>query len=179
MIAGWSSIVLGVLGTIFPILPGLPFLFIGAHLIGRRDPRLRWARVHTKLVLRWMSRSRIPMLRHFGQWARQTNHQVEQYSRRWRAEKTPVVDDTLEGMAPEGIDEQSRSALGRANTTMRHWWRTTRRWSGVSYRHLHAWSGVSYRQLRKAWQMSHEATARWNERRKAAQQPPQEHDISN
>jgi hypothetical protein len=88
---GWSSIVIGVLGTILPIIPGLPFLFIGAHLIGHRDPRLRWARVHTRLAMRHASRSRLPLVRTAGQWARRSNYEVVRYGRKWRAQRARVA----------------------------------------------------------------------------------------
>jgi hypothetical protein len=84
---GWSSIVIGVLGTILPVIPGLPFLFIGAHLIGHRDRRLRWARVHTRLAIRRASQSRVPVVRTAGQWARRSNYEVVRYGRKWRAQR--------------------------------------------------------------------------------------------
>jgi hypothetical protein len=87
MFLGWSSIVIGVLGTILPVIPGLPFLFIGAHLIGHRDHRLRWARVHTRLAMRSASKSHIPLVRTAGQWARRSNYEVVRYGRKWRAQR--------------------------------------------------------------------------------------------
>jgi hypothetical protein len=57
---GWSSIALGVFGSIMPIIPGLPFLLIGVHLLGHRNPRLRWTRVNSKLFLRRCTRSSAP-----------------------------------------------------------------------------------------------------------------------
>jgi uncharacterized membrane protein YbaN (DUF454 family) len=51
-VLGWGCLVLGVLGVILPILPGFPFLLLGAGLVGRRDRTLRWCSTQGKLALR-------------------------------------------------------------------------------------------------------------------------------
>ncbi len=81
---GWLSIIIGVLGSIFPVIPGLPFLLIGVHLVGHRDRKLRWLRTHIKLMLRHVSRSRIPAVRYTGKWARRIQYQTLKQMRQWR-----------------------------------------------------------------------------------------------
>ncbi|MBA3471346.1 MAG: 2'-5' RNA ligase family protein [Herpetosiphonaceae bacterium] len=56
-IVGWLCIVLGILGIILPILQGIIFLVIGATLIGRHHPLIRWFRVRYKQLLRTWRRS--------------------------------------------------------------------------------------------------------------------------
>jgi hypothetical protein len=52
---GWGFIILGVVGLVLPVLQGMLFLAIGFGLVGRRNPLLRWLRVHFKLLLRRMA----------------------------------------------------------------------------------------------------------------------------
>ena len=61
-IIGWFCLILGVLGVILPILQGIIFLVIGAALIGPRHPVVRWGRVRDKQVIRWLARSRNPLI---------------------------------------------------------------------------------------------------------------------
>jgi hypothetical protein len=107
---GWSSIVIGILGTILPIIPGLPFLLIGAHLIGRRDRRLRWARVHTRLAMRRAAQSQVPMVRTAGQWARRSNYEVVRYGRKWRAQRAGAMEAARTGWAADQSSEAEQPA---------------------------------------------------------------------
>lgn len=86
---GWFSIVIGILGTILPVLPGVPFLIIGSQLIGHRDRRLRWLRVHARLAMRRLSCSESPILRYIGRSARQARLQTARYQRRLRWKAVP------------------------------------------------------------------------------------------
>lgn len=86
---GWCSIVIGVLGIILPVLPGVPFLIIGGQLIGQRDPYLRRARVYTRLALRHLAQSETPALRCIGRGARQAGRQTVLCRRRLGWSRVP------------------------------------------------------------------------------------------
>jgi hypothetical protein len=88
---GWGSITIGVLGTILPIIPGLPFLIIGTHLIGHRDRKLRWLRVHSKLLLRLLAASRIPVVNTLAGLSRRMYAQSVRQIRMWRCRKGKQV----------------------------------------------------------------------------------------
>jgi hypothetical protein len=51
-ILGWCCIGLGLLGSILPVIPGIPFFILGVALVGRRDQTLRRCVVLLKLNLR-------------------------------------------------------------------------------------------------------------------------------
>jgi hypothetical protein len=98
-VLGWFSIALGVLGSIFPVIPGLPFLILGVYLVGHRNRVLRWSRVHIRLIIRWASRSRIPWLRWAGCTTRRVQHETMQYMRRWRSGNSRKI-QAVEHAAP-------------------------------------------------------------------------------
>ena len=80
---GWLCLALGVLGIIFPLLPGIPFLLAGVALVGRRNWLLRWASIHEKRLLRRWSNHPTPMVRQAGRWlARQQRHVASRLRRR-------------------------------------------------------------------------------------------------
>lgn len=61
-ILGWICIALGVVGFILPVLQGTLFMAIGVALVGRRNPTLRWMRVHLKLILRHWANIPYPII---------------------------------------------------------------------------------------------------------------------
>ncbi len=65
-IGGWSLIVLGLLGLILPVLPGIVLLVLGIIVLGPRDPTLRRIAFSIRLTLRRCSRARRPFLRQLG-----------------------------------------------------------------------------------------------------------------
>lgn len=94
LVLGWSSIFVGVLGTILPIIPGLPFLIIGSQLLGRRDRRLRWLRVRSKLLLRTLTHSDIVWIRRPAGLARHSQAHTSRQIRRLRRslQKKPAIE---------------------------------------------------------------------------------------
>jgi uncharacterized membrane protein YbaN (DUF454 family) len=78
---GWLCLALGVLGIIFPLLPGIPILFLGMALVGRRNRLLRWTIMQQKRLLRRWAKHPTPVIRRVGQWA--TRQQ------RWLASRFP------------------------------------------------------------------------------------------
>ncbi|WP_029215496.1 hypothetical protein [Kallotenue papyrolyticum] len=69
-IAGWLVLVLGVIGLIFPVLPGIVLLALGLLILGPHDPLLRRIVRRMRTLLRGWSRAQHPWLRASGQRAR-------------------------------------------------------------------------------------------------------------
>ncbi|HEY7911539.1 MAG TPA: hypothetical protein VIG62_06470 [Blastocatellia bacterium] len=53
--AGFGLLAVGVLGTLLPIIPGIPFLILGAALIGKDHPLIR---PFAERIERWRNRAR-------------------------------------------------------------------------------------------------------------------------
>lgn len=69
LLVGGGLIVIGILGVVLPILPGMPFLITGSLIIGRRSRPLRRASVAGKQFLkRWAAHER-PWLARTGRWS--------------------------------------------------------------------------------------------------------------
>jgi len=81
-ILGWSLIALGVLGCILPVLPGLPLLFIGIALVGRRSKIIRWCAVQYKLAVRRWAAMPHPWLARAGRWALLAQQETSRQRRR-------------------------------------------------------------------------------------------------
>ena len=68
-LVGGTLIVIGILGVVLPILPGMPFLISGSLIIGRRSRPFRLASVAGKRFLkRWSAHER-PWLARTGRWS--------------------------------------------------------------------------------------------------------------
>ena len=65
---GGGLIVVGILGVILPILPGMPFLILGTLVIGRRSRLLRRASVGGKQALRRYAAHEHPLVGRLGRW---------------------------------------------------------------------------------------------------------------
>lgn len=76
LLLGWLSMLLGLLGAVLPLMPGTPFLIIGVFLIGPRDYRIRWVRLHARLLLRWCERRNIPLFSALCGWIRRTEQRT-------------------------------------------------------------------------------------------------------
>ena len=94
-ILGWSSIVLGLLGIVLPVLPGLIFIAVGIVLLGPHDPALRRMAIAIRMILRRWSQTKQRHMREIGRFARrryreQRNllrshlHQHEHGGQSWR-----------------------------------------------------------------------------------------------
>ena len=69
LLVGGGLIVVGSLGVILPILPGMPFLILGSLLIGRRSRLFRRVGIVGKRALRrWAAHDR-PLLARLGRWS--------------------------------------------------------------------------------------------------------------
>ncbi len=65
-IGGWSLILLGLLGFVLPVLPGILLLVLGIVVLGPRDSTLRRIALYARLGLRRWSRVKHPFLRWVG-----------------------------------------------------------------------------------------------------------------
>ncbi|MFN8568132.1 MAG: hypothetical protein U0Z44_11585 [Kouleothrix sp.] len=79
---GWCCIIIGVLGVLLPVIPGMPLLFPGIALVGRRTRVIRWwAVLITRQLRRWAA-LRLPLIGQAGRWALLAQHQVSRQRRR-------------------------------------------------------------------------------------------------
>ncbi len=69
LLVGGGLIVVGILGVVLPILPGMPFLILGTLVIGRRSRIFRRGSVAGKRFLqRWAAHER-PWVARLGRWS--------------------------------------------------------------------------------------------------------------
>jgi hypothetical protein len=68
LLLGCGLIVVGILGVILPVLPGMPFLILGTLVIGRRSRLLRRASVGGKRALRRWAVHERPLVGRLGRW---------------------------------------------------------------------------------------------------------------
>ena len=83
---GWICIVIGLLGVVLPIFPGMPFLVPGIALVGRRNRLIRWSSVTCKRTLRRLAPLQTPLLGPLARWALRAQHEFSRRRRRlaWR-----------------------------------------------------------------------------------------------
>ena len=81
-IIGWVCIIIGVLGVIMPVIPGMPLLIPGIALVGRRTWLIRWSAVQIKRLLRRYAPLHIPLVGPVGRWALRAQHEVSRQRRR-------------------------------------------------------------------------------------------------
>ncbi len=67
-VLGIVFLVIGVLGSLFPIVPGWPGYLLAIILLGRRDRMLRRLHLLARLALRWLRKAPVPHLRGIGHW---------------------------------------------------------------------------------------------------------------
>lgn len=87
---GWSFICIGILGCLLPVLPGLPFLFIGVALVGRRTWVIRWCAVQYKLFVRRWAMLPHPLVARMGRLALLAQQETSRQRRRlywWHQER--------------------------------------------------------------------------------------------
>ncbi|EFO81629.1 hypothetical protein OSCT_0484 [Oscillochloris trichoides DG-6] len=65
---GFLFLGIGILGSLLPIIPGWPGLFVAILLLGRRDPTLRRLHLVGRRSLRTLRTSRVPHMRRVGRW---------------------------------------------------------------------------------------------------------------
>ena len=70
-LVGGGLIVLGILGVILPILPGMPFLILGTLVIGRRSRIFRRSSVACKRFLQRRAAHERPWVARPGRWSLQ------------------------------------------------------------------------------------------------------------
>ncbi len=69
LLIGGGLIMVGILGVVLPILPGMPFFILGTLVIGRRSRIFRQGSVAGKRFLqRWATHER-PWVAHLGRWS--------------------------------------------------------------------------------------------------------------
>lgn len=69
LLVGGGLIVVGILGVVLPILPGMPFLILGTLVMGRRSRIFRRGSVAGKRFLhRWAAHER-PWVAKLGRWS--------------------------------------------------------------------------------------------------------------
>ncbi|MBS1965198.1 MAG: hypothetical protein JST60_05185 [Chloroflexi bacterium SZAS-1] len=79
---GWCLLASGIFGIIMPIIPGIPLMFMGMVLVGRRSVLLRWVSVMLKRQLRRWSLVRMPLVGPVGYWALCAQQQFSRQRRR-------------------------------------------------------------------------------------------------
>lgn len=95
LLIGGALILLGILGVVLPILPGMPFLILGTLVIGRRSRLFRQGSVAGKRALkRWAAHDR-PWLARLGRWSldaqRDSSRRLRHLLWWWQARQARLV----------------------------------------------------------------------------------------
>jgi hypothetical protein len=68
---GIIFLIAGIIGSLFPIIPGWPGYVLAIILLGRRDRLLRRLHLIGRFGLRWLRKAPAPHLRRIGHWLSQ------------------------------------------------------------------------------------------------------------
>ncbi len=90
VVIGWMLFVLGIFLFWLPLPLGIPFMLLGAALIGRRDRTMRRIGVMVKLFLRRWARLPLPVIGPTGRRLLSMQRDVSRELRRWRWRQTKV-----------------------------------------------------------------------------------------
>lgn len=83
-VLGWFVIMLGLIGCLFPIIPGIPLLIVGSAMVGQRNRIIRWTRVKGKLFFRSWAALRIPLIGTIGRWIWRIQQEISRQYRHLR-----------------------------------------------------------------------------------------------
>lgn len=83
-VLGWFVIMLGLIGCLFPIIPGIPMLIVGSAMVGQRNRIIRWTRVRGKLFFRSWATLRIPLIGTVGRWIWRIQQEISRQYRHLR-----------------------------------------------------------------------------------------------
>lgn len=86
-VAGWICIVLGVFLFWLPVPLGIPFMILGAALIGREDRTLRVMGVRVRRLLRYWAKLRVPIIGPIGRRLLRMQQFMSREVRHWRWRK--------------------------------------------------------------------------------------------
>jgi hypothetical protein len=88
LLVGGGLIVVGILGVVLPILPGMPFLILGTLVIGRRSRIFRRGSVAGKRFLQRWAAHECPWVARLGRWSllaqRDTSRRLRQLLWWWQ-----------------------------------------------------------------------------------------------
>jgi hypothetical protein len=88
---GILMLTIGVAGFILPVIPGIPFLVVGALMLGPRTYIIRWTQVNVRLAVRRLASHDHPLLGRVGRYAWDALKEVARQVRRTVAQyRTPA-----------------------------------------------------------------------------------------
>ncbi len=104
-ITGWFCILVGVITTPLPIPVGIPLIVVGVLIVGKRNRRIRWIRVHLLLLIRYWAAQDHPVLTPLARWLRK---QKRKFVRLWMdfQERRRQKVEQLARTQPNEEDEQ-------------------------------------------------------------------------
>ncbi len=81
---GWLVITVGLIGCLFPIIPGIPLLIVGSAMVGQRNRVIRWTRVNGRRFFRSWATLRIPLIGTIGRWIWRIQQEISRQYRHLR-----------------------------------------------------------------------------------------------